>query len=141
MKKSTEELLELIRNTKDIKNYLDCETANISEVSLSEFLEEKLNEKGLKKGDVLRASGIEKTYFYEIFRGEKTNPGRDKVLLIAFAMKLELSETKSLLRIACCGDLYPRDKRDSIIIWCLLNRKSVIEMNILLDDAGLAPLL
>lgn len=140
MKKSTEELLRQLRNTKDIMKYLETETDNIPSVSLSEYLDMLLKEKGLKKSAVVKASGIEKTYLYQIFRGGRSHPSRDKLLLISIGMGLELNETQRLLRIAACGELYPKDRRDSVIIWAILNGKSVIDTNILLDDATL-PLL
>jgi len=57
--------------------------------------------------------------------------------MLALGAGLELTETRRLLKIASCGDLYPKNERDCVIIYCILNGKSLIETNILLYDAGL----
>jgi len=58
MKKSTEELLEQLRNTKNIRDFLDENRLDIPSLSLSEYLAGLLEEKNLKKADILKKSGI-----------------------------------------------------------------------------------
>lgn len=49
-------------------------------------------------------------------------------------MDLSVNETNSLLKLAGLMPLYPRTKRDSIIIMNINARKSVIEINEALFD-------
>lgn len=53
---------------------------------------------------------------------------------LAFSLGLNNEETVRLLKIAKVGALYPRNKRDAVIINCLENGKSVEDVNIILDS-------
>ena len=133
MKKTTDELLDLLKNTKDIKEFLIEQTCDMPSYSLSEYLEMLISEKKMKKGEIIKRAGIEKSYFYQILKGKK-NPSRNKILMIAFGMNLDVSETRQLLKIAGVGDLYAKNQRDVAIIYALLNNYSVIDTNIMLDE-------
>lgn len=90
----------------------------LADKSLSECLGELLEEKGLARIDVVREAGLNETFGYQIFKGQR-NPSRNKVLQIAFAMHLDLRETNRLLRAAGVNDLYCKNRRDAIVIFCL----------------------
>ncbi len=137
MEKSTGELLEILKSKKDYKEFLEEEIGELCFQSISEYLEMLLSEKGLKKAEVIDRSNIDKNYAYQIFNGNKTNPSRDKMIMLAFGMKLNLNETRSLLKIAGLNDLYVRNPRDSIIIYCIYNNLSLIQTNEYLDDLSL----
>ena len=51
-------------------------------------------------------------------------------------MDLSIDETNSLLKLAGLSPLYPRIKRDSIIIINMNNKKSVVEINEELYNEG-----
>ena len=104
-----------------------------------EYLTQLLDEKGLTKAQVITDSNIQKNYGYQIFDGSKT-PSRDKVIALALAMQLTLDEANRLLHLSNNGILYPKIKRDSIIIFGLENNQKIIDLNITLDDFGEAPL-
>ena len=96
-----------------------------------------LSNKKLKKNEVIARSNIDKNYAYQIFNGTKTNPSRDKIIMLSFGMDLNIQETRSLLKFCHLGDLYARDPRDSIILFCLDKKKNLIETNELLNDFSL----
>ncbi len=136
MKKSTEELLEIMQTKKSYTDFFNEEVSELNFKSLSEYLNFLLDEKKLKKNDVISESNLDKNYAYQIFSGTKKNPSRDKLLMIAFGMKLSLNETSKLLKIANLADLYVRDPRDSIIIFCLQKHRTLMETNIDLVTYG-----
>ena len=74
-------------------------------------------------------------YIYQVFRGIK-NPGRNVVLCIALAMKLNLEETQYLLRIGRMVCLDARNRRDSIVIFGIVRGISVAEVNDILYEFG-----
>ena len=78
MKKTTEELLEILKNKKSIRDYFKEEIDELVFSSLAEYLELLLNDKKLKKSEVIKKSNIDKNYAYQIFNGNKDNPSRDK---------------------------------------------------------------
>lgn len=112
----TEELLDELLASPDPVKF--AEKHRIGEPSLADYLNSLLDEKGLERIDVVRAARINETFGYQIFKGQR-NPSRDKVLQIAFAMGLDLRETNRLLRVSGASDLYCKNRRDAILIFCL----------------------
>lgn len=112
----TEELLEELLSSPDPVKF--AKRHRIAEKSLSECLNRLLEEKGLVRAEVIRAAGLNETFGYQIFVGQR-NPSRNKVLQLAFAMGLSLREANRLLRAAGASDLYCKSRRDAILIFCL----------------------
>lgn len=112
----TEELLDELLSSPDPAKF--AKKHRIGEPSLADCLNGLLDEKGLERIDVVRAAGINETFGYQIFKGQR-NPSRDKVLQIAFAMGLDLRETNRLLRVSGASDLYCKNRRDATLIFCL----------------------
>ncbi|MBQ7596596.1 MAG: XRE family transcriptional regulator [Clostridia bacterium] len=137
MEKSTDELMNVLKSHKDYKTFFQEEIGEMIFKSLDEYLCVLLKEKDLKKSEVIDKSNLDKNYAYQLFNGIKKNPSRNKILMLAFGMKLNLSETRKLLKIAGLPDLYPRFPRDSVIIFCINNNKNLIEVNEMLDDYSL----
>ena len=71
MKKTTEELMEILKQKKSIHAYFTEEIDELEFASLAEYLELLLNEKGLRKSDVIKRSNMDKNYAYQIFNGNK----------------------------------------------------------------------
>ncbi len=115
-KRLTEDLLERLRASSSIEAYLNEEAPR--DRALPEYLKELLAEKGLKRSEVIRASGINSTVVYDIFSG-KSKPGRDHAIMLAFGLNCDLRETQRLLRQSGVSELYSKIRRDAIIIWCI----------------------
>ena len=133
--KDTEELFSQLKEDEDISRFL---RENRDEMArpIHEYLENLLADKHLAKNEVVHASLLDRAYAYHIFSGKKKNPSRPKLLALALAMGLSLSETQYLLRYAGLGLLYPRHPWDSIIISALERRLSVKDANALLFSMG-----
>lgn len=112
----TEELLAELLDAPDPASFADAR--NITQRSLSAYLQQLLDEKGLERSDVVRAAGLNETFGYQIFMGQR-HPKRNKVLQIAFAMRCTLKETNRILQAAGVNELYCKNRRDAIIIFCL----------------------
>lgn len=137
MKKTTGELLEVLKSKKSYEEYLNQEINEMIFSSVPEYLELLINEKNLRKSDIIRDGNLDKNYAYQIFNGTKKNPSRDKMIMIAFGMHLNIEETRKLLKISQLTDLYPRNSRDGAILFCLDKQTSLIETNELLHSLGL----
>lgn len=133
--KDTAELQNEIENTTNIDAFMKNRPDTLPAHNLAEYLQLLLEQKGLKKSDIIKQSGLEKTYAYHIFSGEKS-PTRPKVLAIALAMKLTREETDYLLYYAGANRLYARDSFDAVIIFALKNHLSVEDTNIQLERLG-----
>lgn len=93
-------------------------THNLQAPTLSEYLQWLLANHGLVRSKVIREAGLNETFGWQIFKGER-GCGRDKALALAFAMNLDLRETNRLLQAAGQSALYCKDRRDAIIIFCI----------------------
>ena len=136
MIKQTDELLKELDNTSDINQYLSTNRDELIEQNVAKYLNELLEKKeNLTKSKIIKSTSLSESYIYDIFRGEKSNPSRNKLHQIAFAMSLDLETTQKLLKIAKVGILYPRIKRDSIIIFALNKNLDFFECENLLEQA------
>lgn len=122
----TEELLDELLSTSSIDDYLEAHDPHSP--SLAEYLRQLLAEKGLERSRVVRMANLNDTFGYQIFQGTR-HPSRDKILQIAFAMALSLRETNRALTAGGASELYCKDRRDAIIIFCLDRGCSLQKVN------------
>lgn len=112
----TEELLEQLLAAPDPAQF--ASENKITMRSLPDYLQQLLDEKGLERSHVIREAGLNETYGYQIFMGQR-NATRNKILQIIFAMKMTLQEANRSLQAAGVNELYCKNRRDAIIIFCL----------------------
>ncbi|MBR1629812.1 MAG: helix-turn-helix transcriptional regulator [Lachnospiraceae bacterium] len=136
MKKSTEELLQLLKKSNTIDDYFSVADESLISVSLSEELDRLIREHGKKPAEIFRRAGIDKSYGYDILSG-KRSPSRDKVLAIMFGLEQSASDTQVLLKQCGYPVLYPKHTRDAVILFCLERRISLSDCNETLYDMGM----
>lgn len=124
MGKTTKELIESMQSSKDYQSYLlnHNDEINSSRMKIDRALSVILAEKGLKKADVIRKSGLDRYYAYQIFNGTK-NPTRDKVVMLCISADMTFDEIQNLLKITGYAILYAKDRRDNVIIYGIENKK------------------
>ena len=119
----TEEIENSLKNEADIDDLLK----QIHDMDFSEYIHHLFKKYHLKEADIIRKSGLERTYAYKIIRGEKGKNAKDKIYRLALAMNN-------------AGDLYPHNARDLILLNGLLKKQTVEEVNIELYNHDLEPL-
>ncbi len=112
----TEKLLEELLDADDPAAFADEHA--LAHRDLPVYLTQLLAEKGLKRSEVVRAAGLDATFGYQIFKGQR-KASRDKVLQLAFALSCTLREANRVLKAAGHSELYCKDRRDAIIIFCI----------------------
>jgi hypothetical protein len=85
---------------------------------------------------VIQKSGLYRTLGHQLFNGYR-KPSRDKVIQIAFGFESDYAEAQEMLKKARMSPLYPRIKRDSVIIHALTHKRSFLETQSLLYEMGL----
>ncbi|MBQ5823341.1 MAG: hypothetical protein IIW48_00875 [Clostridia bacterium] len=133
--KSTDELMDELMKAANIGDYLKVNSEHMISDELPTYLSNILKKKGLVKSAVIKKSELSEVMGYQIFSGTR-NPSRDSLISVCVAMVLGIEETQELLKVAQFAPLYPKNKRDSIIINGIANRKSVAEINESLYDNG-----
>lgn len=136
MKYSTDELLKILQNAQSYPDDVLQEYVEPVSLSISHALLKLLADKHLSRSDSIRASGLDRVYAYQILDGQK-NPSRDKVLCLARGMGATYEEVQLLLKQTAYPLLYPRHKRDSVLIYGFSHNLSVMEINELLYDLKL----
>lgn len=96
---------------------------------LGAFLRRKLDEKGLKKATVIRNAQVGETYAYQIFSGSRNKPDRNYILALCIAMGLSLRDIRRALCLGNVGDLYAKNRRDAIIIYCANKGCTLMQTN------------
>lgn len=113
----TEDLLERLLEASSPEAYLDTEGIEGNR-EFVDYLFERLGERGGKRAAVVRESGLNPTVVYDIFQG-KSRPGRDHAVMLAFGLHCDLRQTQRLLRLAGVSELWCKQRRDAILIWCI----------------------
>ena len=135
MKKDTSKLLEELQSSGSFKKYYEENREEFFAGTLSELLNSLIADKGLKKADVIKESGMSQTYAYQIFNGLRV-PERNKLICLGAAMGLTLEEMQKLLKLGGYSPLYVKLPFDCIVVYGICNKKSVMEINYLLYDYG-----
>ena len=136
---STDELLALLFKERDLEQFLHRDESAFLLPSFSEFMTEWCRRNNEIHEQVILRANLDKSFGHQLFSG-KRNPSRDTVLKLALAMGVSVNETQQMLKIAQKSILYPRIKRDTVIIYCLHNNISLSDTQIILYDMKL-PLL
>lgn len=135
MKKSTNELLKILSRTSNLNTYLSDEKESLCCVPLHDYLNQLCAKKNMSPAQCIKASGLDRTYAYQIFSGTKI-PARDKVIALGFGFQLSLDEVQTMLKSTGYPFLYPKNERDSAIIFALQRNCSIIDLNELLSCMG-----
>ena len=111
----------------------------ITQRNLPDYLQQLLDEKGLRRSEVVKEANIGATYGYQIFMGQR-NASREKILALIFPLRCTLQEANRVLRAAGHSELYVKSRRDAIIIFCLDHGYSLMRTNDELYRFGEAPI-
>ena len=137
---TTSTLLQRLFKTSSIDRFIDRHENALEAVPLfCEYINKLCAEKDVSAESVLKKTDIERTYGHQLFRGIR-KPTRDRVIQFGFGFEMDYDDMQKLLSIARKSPLYPKIKRDAIIIFALKNKYSVIDVQNALYDMGI-PLL
>ena len=128
-----EEKLIRINREDDLRDYLDDPALLDQNLTFAEYFMSLEKVKQMREADLVKASGIERTYCYQILNGTRPNPGRDKILRLCLAAGLSVKDSMKVLKVSGESPLYARSRRDAIIMYCIQNQLPAEETNLLLD--------
>lgn len=111
--------------------FFDENAKDFLDVPLRCYLKALIEQKHFTKVQMIRDSGINRRFFFDILSG-KRNPTRNYVLRMMIALHIPLKNAQWLLRATGYAQLYARDKRDSVIIYCINHKTNVNECNVML---------
>lgn len=137
--KDTSKIVEDLEICPDFKSFYNENKDYMIKENLSALLDKLIKKYDLKKSQVIRAAEMSEVYAYQIFSGLRV-PERKKLLCLAVGMSLNLAETQTLLKCAGYAPLYVKLPFDSIVIYGICKKLSVVKINELLFEYGLETL-
>lgn len=140
--KSTEDLMTYLGNTSisELKEYFHLQFQE-GEPTFSKYIDELFRQKDLKRQDVLLKANLPQKYGYKLLTEETHTTDRDKILRICFSMEMSLKETQRALKLYGMSELYPKAKRDVVLIVALCEKiYDIDQVNEMLKKEGMAPL-
>ena len=131
--KSTDELVAEIKQSAEIKNFLTENDKYIKNMTLTQYFDILLKEKGLARKDAINNSQLNYTYGYQILNGTR-KATKDKLIQLCFGLKATPEEANRILVLADAGGLYGKNRRDCVIIFALEKGMPLTEANELLYE-------
>jgi len=132
----TGELLDKIIKTASINRFIKRHGENMNPVSFSSYLNDLCTKKNTVPAHVIEKSGIERTFGHQIFNGRR-KPSRDKVIQLAVGFEMDYTDAQGLLTAARKSTLYPKIKRDAVVIYALEKKLSFFDIQETLSELSL----
>ena len=127
-RRNTDDLRSELMDAPDLTTFVAAIEDKFSSASAVARLNEMLEKKRLSKAALAKQSGMSEKYLHQIFAGRR-NPSRSRMLCLCFGLNASLEETQELLRLCGLAELYPKVRRDAIIIYGLLHGMDLFAVN------------
>ena len=118
--KDTNDLRQELMEKADLNQFLSENQDSFARESVCELLEKLMKKRKMSKAVLARLSGMSEVYLHQLFSGRR-KPSRSRLLCLCFGMSATLEETQELLKRCGYAQLYPKNKRDAIILYGILN--------------------
>jgi transcriptional regulator with XRE-family HTH domain len=138
---TTTELTHKLKTYQNIDAFLHENEAEFDENAFCRYLEGLLQRKGINIATLALESGVSVPYAYNLFAGRKNAPRKDILLRLAFGLELNVDETNRLLTLGGVSELRAKVRRESIVIFCLENSRTIDAADELLHKYNLDTLL
>ena len=126
--KDTNDLQQELMDTADIDTYLTENEDCFLRRETAQLLSELYKKQALSKAALARKAGMSEVYLHQVFSGRR-KPSRDRLLCLCIGLGATLEETQQLLRQAAYAPLYPKRRRDAILIHGLLHGVEIDRLN------------
>ena len=133
---NTNTLMKRLFKAADLDTYLEGNESNLHSPDFYTLLKQACEKRDMLPAQVIERSQIERTYGHQLFNGTR-RPSRDKVLQLALGLGLSVDETQRLLRAAGKSPLYPRLKRDAVILYGIQKKLPILAVQESLTKYGL----
>ena len=127
-RKITDDLQKELMGSNSLNEFLSANSDEFNSGGVQRLLTRLFEKRGITKSALAKQSGMSEIYVHQIFAGRR-NPSRSRLICLCFGLGATLDETQELLRLAGLAPLYPRIRRDAIIIYGLVNGVGLHELN------------
>lgn len=133
---TTEELLKTIFKLDDIKKALDFQEEKYIFPEFNDYISKLSDKKNESHEKIISRANLERSFGHKLFAGSR-KPSRDTVIQLAFGFEADVELAQEMLKVAGKSPLYPRIKRDVVIIYCLYNHVSLEKTQMYLSELEL----
>lgn len=139
MQKDTSEIVKELQLSPSFQSFYQENKDYMVDKTLAQLLEQILQQSGISKAKAIKNAEMSEVYGYHIFSGSRI-PERGKVLALAIGMGLSLEQTQQLLKSADYSTLYVKRPFDSVVLYGIMKKMTVAQINELLYDYGMETL-
>ncbi len=133
--KSTDNLNSELSSVSSLQQFLSENEECFQSSDSTAVIAEMIQKKKIPKSALAKKAGMSGVYLYQILSRQRT-PSRDRLICLCIGLQATLDETQDLLKQSRQATLYPKEKRDAVIIYGIMNKLELFEINDLLFDAG-----
>lgn len=133
--KDTNSLQQELMDTPDFDRFLSENQDSFRSGSTHELLNTLFQKRSISKAALAKQSGMSEVYLHQVFAGRRS-PSRNRLICLCFGLSATLEETQELLKQCALAQLYPKNKRDAIIMYGLVNGISLFDVNDKLFSEG-----
>ena len=126
--KDTNNLRQELMEAPSLDHFLSENQDSFIRDSVCELLDQLYQKRRISKAALAKQSGMSEVYLHQVFSGRR-NPSRSRLLCLCFGLNASLEETQELLKLCGLAQLYPKLRRDAIIIYGLTHRLSLFSIN------------
>lgn len=126
--KDTNDLRQELMEAPSLDHFLSENQGSFNRGSVCELLNRLFQKRRISKATLAKQSGMSEVYLHQVFSGWR-NPSRSRLLCLCFGLNASLAETQELLKLCGLAQLYPKDRRDAIILYGILNGMDLFAVN------------
>lgn len=119
----------------DLNRFLDENRENFNYTSVADSLNQMILKQRISKSALARQSGMSEVYLHQVFSGRRT-PSRTRLLCMCFGLQATVEEAQVLLKQCGYAPLYPKNRRDAILLYGLSHQQTLFQINDTLFDKG-----
>lgn len=126
--KNTDDLRQELMESPDLDQFLTDNQEDFDGGRIGEMLNALFQKHRISKAALARLSGMSEVYLHQVFAGRR-NPSRSRLLCLCFGLDATVEETQLLLKHCGHAQLYPKNRRDAIILYGLANNMDLFDIN------------
>lgn len=133
---STTSLFHNLFAAESLETFMQNNADELCVPKFHEYISELCRKRGMVPEHILSRGNIESSFGHQLFKGRR-NPSRDTVIQFAFGFDADVELAQALLKYAARNPLYPRVKRDAVVLYCLHNHLPIWEAQSVLHTLDL----
>ena len=126
--KDTDNLKQELMDAPNLDQFLSENQENFHTDTVCDLLGKLFQERKVSKAALAKLSGMSEVYLHQVFSGRR-NPSRNRLLCLCFGLNATLDETQELLRQCGHAQLYPKIRRDAIVLYGIANNMDLFTVN------------